>query len=462
MSTSSIAPPVPKSDLRRELGLASATALVAGECIAVGIFLTPAGMAKALGSPMWLLLVWLAVGAMTMTGALCYGELASRFPRAGGVYVYLQEAFGRRVAFLYGWMCLLVMDPGLTASLATGTAAYAAYIFHWSHAAAKVASVLVIWALCSMNILSVRLSAGFMRWITWLKLGILGLITVGAIAFHLGSWSNFLPFVAQRPGSLPLGPALGVGAMAAFYSFGGWWEVSKIAGEVRDPGRTLQRAMIFGVLLVTLVYVLVSTVFLYLVPLDKVASDETFVAQVGAILFGPTGGIIFAAIVVICVLGGLAGFVISAPRVYYAMAQDGLFLPAVARLHPKFGTPAAAIAIQGAIGTLLVAVSSFQQIVSYFIFIAVFFIGLAVAGLFRIRKSSPASASAIPAPGYPFTPVVYLTFMALTLVLLALRAPRESALGVVVVLAGVPVYEGFQRKRTAPPTPHTFPEEAGN
>jgi APA family basic amino acid/polyamine antiporter len=434
------------TDLRRELGLASTTALVAGECIAVGIFLTPAGMAKALGSPMWLLLVWLAVGAMTLTGALCYGELAGRFPRAGGGYVYLREAFGRRVAFLYGWMCLLVMDPGLTASLATGTAAYAAYIFHWSPAVIKLAAILAIWALCWLNILSVRLSAGFMRWITWLKLGVLGLLTVWAIIFHLGSWSNFVPFVAQRPGSLALGPALGVGMVAAFYSFGGWWEVSKITGEVRDPGRTLQRAMIFGVLLVTSVYVLISGVFLYLVPLEKVASNETFVAQVGAILFGPTGGIVFAAIVVVCVLGSLAGFVIAAPRVYYAMAKDGLFLQAVARLHPRFGTPAVAIAIQGAIGTLLVAVSSFQQIIAYFIFAAVLFLGLTVAGLFAIRNRSKGSGSAILTPGYPITPLIFLSFVALMLVVLALHSPLESALGVIVVLAGLPVYQVFQRR----------------
>jgi len=450
------------TDLRRELGLASATALVAGECIAVGIFLTPAGMAKALGSPMWLLLVWLAVGGMTMSGALCYGELASRFPRAGGVYIYLKEAFGRRVAFLYGWMCLLVMDPGLTASLATGTAVYAAYIFHWSSVVTKVAAILTIWLLCCLNILSVRISAGFLRWITWLKLGLLGVITIWALVFHLGSWSNFVPFVAQRPGSLPLGPALGVGVMAAFYSFGGWWEVSKIAGEVRDPGRTVQRSMIFGVLLVTAVYVLVSGVFLYLVPLEKVASDETFVAQVGSVLFGPTGGIIFAAVVVVCVLGGLAGFVMSAPRVYYAMAKDGLFLPSVAHPHPKFGTPAAAIAIQGAIGTVLVAVSSFQQIVSYFIFVAVVFIGLAVAGLFRIRNVSRPTREAILTPGYPFTPLLYLAFLLLALVVLALHAPRESALGVVVVLAGVPVYEIFQRRRVEPGIRQASPEEASN
>jgi len=447
------------TDLRRELGLASATALVAGECIAVGIFLTPAGMAKALGSPMWLLLVWLAVGAMTMTGALCYGELASRFPRAGGGYVYLQEAFGRRLAFLYGWMCLLVMDPGLTASLATGTAAYAAYIFHWPPVVIKVAGVVAIWSLCGLNILSVRLSAGLMRWITWLKLGLLGLLTVWAVVFHLGSWSNFFPFVAQRPGSLALGPALGVGMVAAFYSFGGWWEVSRIAGEVRDPGRTLQRAMILGVLLVTAIYVFVSGIFLYLVPLEKVASDETFVAQVGAILFEPAGGIVFAAIVVVCVLGSLAGFVMAAPRVYYAMAKDGLFLPAVARLQPRFGTPAWAIAIHGAIGTLLVAVSSFQQIIAYFIFAAVLFLGLTVAGLFPMRSKSKDAGTAILTPGYPVTPLIFLSFVGLMLVVLALHAPRESALGVMVVLAGVPVYEVFQRRRTQPLV-HQIPEEA--
>ena len=445
-------------DLKRELGLASATALVAGECIAVGIFLTPAGMAKALGSPMWLLAVWLAVGAMTMTGALCFGELASRFPRAGGGYVYLREAFGPRIAFLYGWMCLLVMDPGLTASLATGTAVYAAYIFHWSPVGIKVAGIVAIWTLCILNILSVRISAGFLRWITWLKIGTLGLLTVWAIVFHLGSWSNFVPFVAQRAGSMPLGAALGVGLVAAFYSFGGWWEVSKIAGEVRDPGRTLHRAMILGVLLVTAVYVLVSGVFLYLVPLEKVASDETFVAQVGAILFGPAGGVIFAAIVVVCVLGGLAGFIIAAPRVYYAMAQDGLFLPAVARLQPRFGTPAWAIAIQGAIGTLLVAVSSFQQIIAYFIFIAVFFIGLTVAGLFWIRNQSQNAEIPYLTPGYPVTPIVFLAFNALVLVVLELHRPRESALGAVVVLAGIPVYELFLRGRAASPVQPTAEE----
>jgi APA family basic amino acid/polyamine antiporter len=401
-------------------------------------------MARALGSPLWLLLVWLLVGAMTMSGALCCGVLAGRFPRAGGSYVYLREAFGSRVAFLYGWMCLLVMDPGLSASLATGTASYAAYIFHWTPAITKLAGIAALWALCLLNIVSIRLSAGFMRWITWLKLGVLGLLIVWALAFRLGSWSNFVPFVAQRPGSMPLMAGLAIAMVGAFYSFGGWWEVSRIAGEVRDPGRTLQRALVLGVVVVTAVYVLVSGVFLYLLPLESVGSNETFVAQAGSVLFGPAGGMVFAAIVVVCVLGSLAGFTMSAPRVYYAMAKDGLFLEAVGLLHPRYGTPAAAIAVQGTIATLLVWVSSFQQIIAYFIFVAVAFLGMTVTGLFILRGRNRGDGTAILTAGYPFTPLAFLALVAVLLVMVAAHSPRETALGIVVVLAGVPAYALFR------------------
>jgi APA family basic amino acid/polyamine antiporter len=344
------------------------------------------------------------------------------------------------------------MDPGMSASLATGTASYATYIFRWTPAITKVAAIATIWALCLLNIVSIRLSATFMRWITWLKLGVLGLLTVWALVFRLGSWSNFVPFVAQRPGWMPLMAGLAVALVGAFYSFGGWWEVSKIAGEVRDPGRTLPRALVLGVVVVTAVYVLISSVFLYLLPLERVTSNETFVAQVGSVLFGPAGGIVFAAIVVVCVLGSLAGFTMSAPRVYYAMAKDGLFIEAVGRVHPRYGTPAAAIAVQGAIATLLVWVSSFQQIIAYFIFVAVAFLGLTVTGLFKLRGRSRGNATVTLTPGYPFTPLAFLTLVALLLVMVAAHSPRETALGIVVVLAGVPAYALFRRR------PHALKE----
>ncbi|MBV9061843.1 MAG: amino acid permease, partial [Alphaproteobacteria bacterium] len=269
------------------MGLASATATVAGEAIAVGIFLTPAGMAKSLGSPMWLLLIWLVIGAMTLCGALCYGELAGRFPKTGGTYIYLQQAFGRRTAFLYGWMSLTVLDPGLTAALAAGCAGYGAFIFHWSPLTIKYAAIALIAALCLLNIVSIPVTAGFLRWMTWLKFSMLGLLAAWAFVFHLGSWNNLVPFVAQHPGSLPLTSGMAAAMVGAFFSFGGWWDVSKLAGEVRDPARTLPRAMALGVTAVTIVYILISALFLYLVPLEKISSDETFVAQAGTVMFGP-------------------------------------------------------------------------------------------------------------------------------------------------------------------------------
>ena len=448
MTTETIAVAARHAGLRRELGLASAIAAVVGECIAVGIFLTPAGMAKSLGSPMWILIAWLVMGAMTMSGALCYGELAGRFPRAGGSYAYLREAFGDRIAFLYGWMSLMVMDPGLTAALATGVGSYAAYIFHWPPLVTKLAAVSMVLVLCGMNVRSLPLSAGFMRIVTWLKLGVLGVLVVWAFAFRLGSWSNFVPFVVQHPGSMPLGPALGAALVGAFFSFGGWWDVTKISGEIRDPGRTLPRALVLGVLIVTVAYVSVSGAFLYLVPIEKVTSDETFVAQAGEQLFGATGGTAFAAVVILCVLGSLAAFMMAAPRVYYAMANDGLFLPAFARTHPSFGTPANAIMLQSAIACVLIFLGSFQQILGYFVFAAVVFIGLTVAGLFVIRRRDRNTESVILTAGYPFTPLFFLLLVALLLVLLAGHNPREVLLGSVVVLTGLPVHALFAKQWT--------------
>jgi basic amino acid/polyamine antiporter, APA family len=304
-----------RSELKRQVGFASATALVVGEVIAVGIFLTPADMAKSLGSPMWLLAVWLVMGAMALSGALCYGELAARFPEAGGGYVYLREAFGPRLAFLYGWNCFLVMDPGITAALAVGLASYTGYMAGLSALAVKLVGIAAILALAALNILGMSRMAWLMRWLTVSKLGVLALLVVWGFGMRLGDWSNFTPFVAQRAGSAPLAGALAGAMVAAFFSFGGWWDLSKVAGEVRDPARTLPRALSTGVAVVTLVYILTSAVFVYLVPIEQVVSGETFAAQAGDALFGASGGRVFSGVVIVSVLGSLAGVITTAPRV---------------------------------------------------------------------------------------------------------------------------------------------------
>jgi APA family basic amino acid/polyamine antiporter len=436
-------------ELRRQLGLGTAAAVVVGEVIAVGIFLTPADMAKSLGSPLWLLVVWLVMGVMTLSGALCYAELASRFPQAGGGYVYLREAYGPQVAFLYGWMSFLVMDPGITAALAVGLASYAGYLANLPAGGVKVVAISAIVALAAANVVGVRLGAGVMRALTALKLGVLVFIAAWGFGLGLGDWSNFIPFAAQRPGSAALPAALAGGMVAGFFSFGGWWDVSKIAGEVRDPAWTLPRALALGVTAVTLVYIMTSAVFLYLVPIEQVTSGETFAAQAGEALFGRAGGQIFSSIVIVSVLGSIAGLVMTAPRVYYAMAHDGLFPASAAQVHPRFGTPARAIALQAALASVLVGVGTFDQIVAYFIFVSVAFISLTVAAVFVLRRRG-AGEPPYRTLGYPATPLIFLALVAVLLVLLLANNTFQALLGVGVVSLGVPVYYLINRRAALP------------
>ncbi|MGI9067858.1 MAG: APC family permease [Pyrinomonadaceae bacterium] len=435
-------------ELKRQIGLRTATALVVGEVIAVGIFLTPASMAKSLASPFWLLVVWVVMGAMAACGALCYGELAARYPEAGGGYVYLREAYGRPIAFLYGWMALLVMDPGLTAALAVGMAGYVGYMLNLSPTGIKAVAIGVVALLAAVNMFGVRLGAWVMRWLTVLKLGLLLFLLFWAFGFQLGDWSNFTPFVARRSNSTPLLGALAGAIVAAFFSFGGWWDVTKLAGEVREPALTLPRALVYGVVIVTVVYILTSAVFLYLVPLDGVASGEIFAAQAGEVLFGKSGGQMFSLVVVVAILGSLAALIMSAPRVYFAMARDGLFVPAAAVLHPRFGTPARAIALQALLASILVTLGSFDQIISYFVFVVVIFIAMTVAALFILRRKQ-AKNSGYLTPGYPVTPVIFLLLVGLLLLLLGSNNPKQSFLGVTVVTLGIPVYYFFFRREPA-------------
>jgi APA family basic amino acid/polyamine antiporter len=433
------------SGLRRGVSLPAATALVVGGTVGVGIFLTPAGMAEALASPALLSLVWLFLGLTALCGALCFGELAARFPEAGGGYVYLREAFGPQVAFLYGWKCLLVMDPGLTAALATGLGAYAQALH--PGLSPKAVAFAAIAAGTAANWAGIRLAAGIGNALAVAKIALLLLLVAWGFGSGAGDAARFVPFLARHPGAPPLLPALAGAVVSAFFSFGGWWETSKLTGEVRDPRRTMPRALAIGVAVVTGLYLAVSAVFIYLVPLGASASSEAFAAQAGAALFGPAGGRVLAGLVALSVLGSLFAFMTTGPRVYYAMARDGVMPAFVARLDPRTGAPTWAVVIQSTLAALLVAVGTFDAIVAYFIFATVAFLGLTVAGLIRLRRRS--ASDGYTTPLYPATPILFLISVVLVLVLLGGGRPKEAALGTAVVALGIPVYWILRRTRSA-------------
>jgi APA family basic amino acid/polyamine antiporter len=293
--------------------------------------------------------------------------------------------------------------------------------------------------LAAVNIRGVALGSGVLRVLAALKLGLLGFLVLWGVGLGRGDWSNLVPLVAQRPGSEPLAGALIGAAIAAFFSLGGWWDVSKLAGEVKDPRRTLPRALFLGVMVVTLVYVLITLVFLYLVPLERIDSREAFAALAGESLFGRIGGVVFTLIVVVTVTGSLAALLMAMPRVYFAMARDGLFFPSVAALHPRYGTPARAIAIQAALASVLAVVGTFDEILAYFVIPTVVFVALTVAAVFVLRRRL--GAEALYVRWHPIPPLLFLITTAMILVLMAVGRPKHAAIGLGIVLLGVPVYQ---------------------
>lgn len=419
--------------LKRELGLGAAIAVVCGESIALGIFLTPAAMAKSLGSPLLLLAVWLAMAVMAAAGTLCFGELAVNWPEDGGAYVYLRHFYGERTAFLYGWMSMAVLDSGLAAALAVGATAYIVTLMPAAGGYPTVTAALLLIGMGAVNYCGTRISGRFMAAVNWLKLLVVALLIVWAFVGHAHTHSNLLPLATRRPGSDLLVMGIAGAYINAFFSFGGWWDVTKLSGEIREPQRNLPRALLIGVLAVTLVYVGLSAAFLHIVPLEQVTSNQAFVAQFGEALFGRTGAVVLSVCVLISVLGGLSALTMAAPRVYFAMAQKGQFFGAFGRLHPRFNSPTNAILLQLCCSLAVLALGAFDKIISYIIFTAVLFLALTAGAVFKLPEARQRF-------WYPIAPALFIVCCGVVALMILMRNPIEAVLGVGVVLLGYPLY----------------------
>ena len=421
-------------DGKRQLGLPAAIAVVTGESIALGIFLTPAAMAKSLGSPLLLGMVWIGMAVMAASGALCYSELAIRYPESGGEYVYLHAGYGAQTAFLYGWMSTVVMYPGVAAALAVGSVAYVLQLMPLGSRVQPFVPVVLLCAFALVNLLGTRVGGAIMSFVNILKLLLLFSLVAWAILSGHAHVANLLPLTLRRPGSDALFPAVAGAVVSAFFSFGGWWEAGKIAGEIRNPCRNLPLAFFFGVAVVTAVYLLISFAFLAVVPIERVTSNKAFVAQFGGSLFGAAGANVLSICVLICVCGGVAALTMAAPRVCYAMAQSGSFFSAFGRLHPRFGTPSNAILLQTVLALAVLLLGAFDRMLAYIIFSAVLFLALTVSTLFRLPE---------PVRGwwFPAAPIVFIVCCAIVAGLILMHDPLPALAGIAIVLCGIPAHK---------------------
>ncbi len=410
-----------------------------GHTIGVGIFLTPAELIGALASPALTLGLWLACGGLVLAGALTFGELASRRPQSGGPYVYLREAWSRRIAFLYGWQSLLIMDPGVTAALAIGLSQYLVVLWPGGAGWPRALALGVVWALALANMAGLQLSARAINLLTVGKVAALAAVVLLALTVGSGSWSHFTPFAARRAGAPPILEALGLGLIGAFYSFGGFWEVSRVAGEIRDPRRQLLRALAFGVTAVTACYLLTTVAFVYLVPPEQATSASEFARLAGQALFGPSGARALAAVVVLSVVASVMALLFMAPRVYLAMSRDGLFPGTLAALHPRTKAPVRATVLLASLASVFVLSGTFPQIVAFFMCTTLGFIALAAAGLFVLRRREPDPSGARP-PLRGAAPALFILLVLAVIAFIMLARPLPALAGLGLVLIGLPIY----------------------
>ena len=425
--------------------------MVVGIIIGASIFVQPSEITGPVPSLPGTALVWLVAGLLTFLGALVAAELASTFPESGGVYVYLREAFSPLMGFLWGWAMFWTMHTGIIAAIAMVFARYLAYFLPLGPPGVKMAAVVAILFLSWVNYLGVKQGSNLQAAFTAAK--VLAIILMILVGFVLGA-----PAVA--PTAVAVGPELSLDAVGFFggaslqdfslalvaglFAFGGWHMVTYNAEETLDPRRTIPRALTLGVLIVTVCYVALNAVYFYVLPLETVIRSDRVAAEAADAVIGH-GGAFMSALVVFSTFGAISGIILAGPRVYFAMARDGLLFRWLAAIHPTRRTPHRAIWIQGLWASVLVLTGSYRALFTRVVYTEWIFFGLMAVGLFFIRRRSDVQRQ-YSAWGYPVAPALFALSAFAIVVNQVLADPRESMIGLGFVLLGVPVYLAWARK----------------
>lgn len=433
--------------LPRKLGLWSAVAVLVGSTIGSGIFRVPstvAGDVEAVGA---MALLWVVGAVVALFGALTLAELSAMFPRSGGIYVYLREAYGPLPAFLFGWTELLVIRPSALGAIAMIFAAYVGAFLPLTDVQVRMIAAGAIVLLAAANYRSVTWGAAVENATTAAK--VLALVGLAVIAFALGQATGGA--LAAPPAFAPASWAgFGVALIAVMWAYDGWADLTFISGEVKDPGRTMPRALLGGTALVVAVYLLVNAAYLYLLPVDAMARSELVAADAARVIMGAAGASVVAALVMLSTFGALNGSLMTGPRIFFAMAEDGLFFRPVAAVHPRYQTPFVAISLAALLGVSYVSIRTFEQLADAFILGIWPFYALGVGAVFLMRKQRPDAERPYRTLGYPWVPLVFLLASLAMLLNSLIEQPGTTMISFGVILAGVPVYYlwyGRRRRR---------------
>ena len=478
MSVPTISPPAKSESasqptLVRGLSLLDSVLLLVSGIIGSSIFLTAKDIAAPLPQPMLFLLVWVLGGVISLFGCVAFAELGSMFPDSGGQYIYLREAYGDLVAFLYGWMLFAVANGGTIAALSVASAAYMGQVFpvisqehvvlafnipwpavaHWhlvwttapiTLTRAHLLGLVLIAVLTYVNVVGLRWGALLQNLSTWTKFAAMAAFVVLGFAIGKGDWSHFHSQVA---GGLTMGlsatqfiSAMGVGLIAVFWAYDGWVYITWVAGEVKEPRRNVPRSMVLGVLAVGAIYMAMNLTYMYALPLTEMAKHETIAHAAAAALFSPRAAVWLSLMIAVSCFSAAATCTLSGARVCLAMAQDGVFFKRMAQVHPKWRTPAFGLVGLGIWAALLAVSGRYDQLYTYVIYGMVLSYTLTVIGLFILRWKRPDIPRPYRCTGYPWLPGIYVLIGTAWTLNTIITRPKEALAGTIIVLMGVPGY----------------------
>lgn len=473
MDPVALSPEIEKSgeqpSLVRGLGLLDSVLLLVSGIVGSSIFLTAKDIAGPLPNTSLFFLVWILGGAISLCACVAFAELGSMFPDSGGQYIYLREAYGDLIAFLYGWMLFAVSNGGTIAALSVASAAYMGNIIPAISqdrvmfsaigivfTRAHLVGLILIFILTYVNVVGLRWGALLQNVSTWTKFAAMTLFVGLGFAIGKGKWSNF---TAHSSGGHPMGmtpgqliSALGVGLIAVFWAYDGWVYITWVAGEVKDPRRNVPRAMVLGVLAVGVIYLAMNMTYVYAMPLSEVAKHETIAHAAAALLFSPRAALWLSAMIAVSCFSAAATCTLSGARVYLAMAQDGVFFRRMAIIDPKWRTPAFSLIGQGIWGAILTLSGHYDDLYTFAIFGMVLSYTLTVVGLFVLRRTRPDVHRGYKCTGYPWLPAIYVLVGGAWTLNTIITRPIQSLAGLGIILLGVPGYLYWKRKtvRVAP------------